>query len=184
VQDFPKHVEETVQTLAEIHRLHHSNTRPSEKFVARLTSRMSQPGFLIFITALFLAWIFVNLLTPAWLAKAPDPPPFNLLFQCASLFSVYITLLILISQRREREWVHQRDQLTLELAMLSERKTAKIIQLLEEFRRDHPDMFDREDHEANAMSEPANTRAVGEALLEPHQGMPTPGAVRPNAGDP
>ena len=53
MQDFPKHVEETVQTLAEIHRLHHSNTRPSEKFVARLTSRMSQPGFLIFITALY-----------------------------------------------------------------------------------------------------------------------------------
>jgi uncharacterized membrane protein len=87
-------------------------------------------------------------------------------------------LLILISQRRERDWAHQRDQLTLELAMLSERKTAKIIQLLEEFRRDHPDMFDREDHEANAMSEPANARAVGEALLQPDRAARPPTDAR------
>jgi uncharacterized membrane protein len=166
-----------VQTLSEIHRLHHSNTRPSDRFVARLTGRMSQPGFLLFITAACLVWVVANLFLSAWPAKAPDPPPFNWMFQGASLFSVYITLLILISQRRERDWAHQRDQLTLELAMLSERKTAKIIQLLEEFRRDHPDMFDREDHEANAMSEPANTRAVGEALLEPDRGAPNPAAA-------
>jgi uncharacterized membrane protein len=183
VQDFPRHVEETVQTLAEIHRLHHTNTRPSERFVARLTGRMAQPGFLIFVTAIFSAWVIANLLLSAWSAKAPDPPPFTWMFQCASLFGVYATLLILISQRREREWAHQRDQLTLELAMLSERKTAKIIQLLEEFRRDHPDMFDREDHEANAMSEPANTRAVGEALLEPDRGVHSPVAAPPPAGD-
>jgi len=178
VQDFPRHVEETVQTLAEIHRAHHSHTQPSDKFVARLTGRMSQPGFLIFITAACLAWVAGNLILSAWSAKAPDPPPFNWMFQGASLFSVYITLLILISQRRERDWAHQRDQLTLELAMLSERKTAKIIQLLEEFRRDHPDMFDREDHEANAMSEPANARAVGEALLQPDRAARPPTDAR------
>ena len=67
--------------------------------------------------------------------------------------------------------------------MLSERKTAKIIQLLEEFRRDHPVMFNREDHEASAMSEPANTRAVDEALLEPDRGVHTPAAAPPPTGD-
>jgi len=45
-------------------------------------------------------------------------------------------------------------------------------------------MFDREDHEANAMSEPANTRAVGEALLEPDRGMPNPATAHPKAAGP
>ena len=51
--------------------------------------------------------------------------------------------------------------------MLSERKTAKIIQLLEELRRDHPGIADRLDAEAEAMSEPANPQAVGDALVAP-----------------
>jgi len=46
----------------------------------------------------------------------------------------------------------------------SERKTAKIIFLLEELRQDHPDIQDRIDDEAAVMSEPANPQSVLEAL--------------------
>ena len=57
-----------------------------------------------------------------------------------------------------------REHLTLELAILSERKTAKIIFLLEELRQAHPDIQDRIDDEAAVMSEPANPQSVLEAL--------------------
>jgi uncharacterized membrane protein len=169
--EFPKHVEETVQALVDIHERHHRKTPPIERIVAKATQRMAEPKFLVLTAAAFAAWIATGL----FVASSPlsQPPPW--LSEIASLFSVAITLLILISQRRENEWAHQRDQLTLELAMLSERKTAKIIQLLEELRRDHPGIADRLDAEAEAMSEPANTRAVGDALA-------APGAARRGAG--
>ncbi len=170
--EFPKHIEETVEALAEIHREHHRNTPAIEKFVARTTAFMAQPRFLLLVTIGFAAWVSLNFIARSW-----APPSW--LSEIASLFSVYITLLILIAQRREDAWAHQRDQLTLELAMLSERKTAKIIQLLEELRRDHPGIADRLDHEAAAMSEPANAQAVGEAVASPHYGRRRPAEDAP-----
>jgi uncharacterized membrane protein len=52
--------------------------------------------------------------------------------------------------------------MTLELAMLGDQKTAKIIALLEELRRDHPEIVDRVDREAAEMS-----RATGAEMSKP-----------------
>jgi uncharacterized membrane protein len=172
--EFPKHVEETVQALVEIHDEHHRKTPRIERFVVKAAARVAEPRFVLVVAIAFAVWIgasfFVSFSANATLGQPP-----LWLSEIASLLSVSITLLILISQRRENVWAHQRDQLTLELAMLSERKTAKIIQLLEELRRDHPGIADRLDAEAEAMSEPANAQAVGDALL-------APGAARGESG--
>jgi uncharacterized membrane protein len=56
--------------------------------------------------------------------------------------------------------------LTLELAMLSEQKAAKLIELVEELRRDMPNVQDRVDQEAEALAQPADPEAVLEALKE------------------
>ena len=47
-----------------------------------------------------------------------------------ALISLYMVVLILATQRREYQLAQLREQLTLELAILSEQKTAKVIQLL------------------------------------------------------
>jgi uncharacterized membrane protein len=75
-----------------------------------------------------------------------------------------MTVFILATQRREDELANRHEQLTLELAMLSEQKAAKIILLLEELRQDHPEIQDRVDKEAVAMSSPADSRSILEAL--------------------
>ena len=54
--------------------------------------------------------------------------------------------------------------MTLEVAMLAERKDAKIIELLEQLRRDHPNIADRVDEDATAMSQPTNAKAVVKAI--------------------
>lgn len=77
---------------------------------------------------------------------------------------IYITILILITQRREDELARRRDQMTLELAILGDHKTAKIIQLPEELRRDHPEIADRVDREAAEMSKPSPPGAVLEEI--------------------
>ena len=81
---------------------------------------------------------------------------------------LYVVILIYATQRREDQLAELREQLTLELALLSEQKTAKMIQLLEEFRRDIPLVEDRVDEQADAMAEPANPERVLEAIRETH----------------
>jgi uncharacterized membrane protein len=56
--------------------------------------------------------------------------------------------------------------LILELAILSEQKIAKVIQLLEESRRDDPNIRDRRDPEAETMGQAADTRSVLDAIAK------------------
>ena len=78
-------------------------------------------------------------------------------------------MLILINQRREDELTGLREQLTLELAIVGEQKNAKIIQLLEELRRDNSMIRNRVDKEAEAMSIPADPQAVLDAIVGSHE---------------
>ena len=77
-------------------------------------------------------------------------------------------VLILATQRREDQLAQHREQLILELAILSEQKTTKVIQLLEESRRDNPLIRDRVDQEAEAMAQPADPQSVLDAIRETH----------------
>ena len=87
-----------------------------------------------------------------------------LLASSVATLALYVTLTILASQRRADQLASRREQLTLELAIIAERKTAKIIELIEELRRDHPELRDRIDDQAQAMSAPADAQAVLDAL--------------------
>ena len=105
-----------------------------------------------------------------------DRPPFAWLELLISLTALYIAILILSTQRRDDELASLREQLTLELAILSDQKAAKIIELLEELRQDHPSIRNRADPEAQAMSSPADPQSVLDALKQSHQEMAKPRA--------
>jgi uncharacterized membrane protein len=84
----------------------------------------------------------------------------------ATLFSLLLVLLLLVAQKHEDELNAHRDTLTLELAILTEHKIAKVIQLLEELRRDSPHVQDRDDPQARQMAEPADAGSVLAAVRE------------------
>jgi uncharacterized membrane protein len=84
------------------------------------------------------SWIGGNLLALAFGYTPIDPPPFSWLELVVSLMARCITALILTTPRRGDQLAEHTEQMTLELAILSEQKLAKIIQLLEESRRDNP----------------------------------------------
>ena len=87
----------------------------------------------------------------------------------ASIFSTLaflVTVLILATQRRADSLADHREQLILQLAFVSEQKTAKIIGLLEELRRDSPQVRDRVDHVAEQMTEIVDPKAVSNALRD------------------
>jgi uncharacterized membrane protein len=74
---------------------------------------------------------------------ASDPFPFPLLADAVSTVALYLTAMILITQRHDDEMATRREQITLELAILSEQKSAKIISLLQEFRHNDPTQADK-----------------------------------------
>ena len=77
--------------------------------------------------------------------------------------------MILATQAREEEAARHRSQLTLQLASLSEQKIAKVIALLEEQRRDSPQLASRHDREAEEMSKPVDPGHVLERIKDTHE---------------
>ena len=152
----PAHIEETVRAIADLHADHHRQATPLQRAVDRLTALVGRPGFILGITAVSALWVAANLLTGRLRAEPLDPPPFPWLALAASLAALYVTAMILSTQRRENALAQLRDQLTLELAIVSEQKTAKVIELLKEMRRDSPHLPDGIDEEAEAMAAPAD----------------------------
>jgi uncharacterized membrane protein len=158
------HVEGTVQALAQLRDEHERKATPLQRLMGRFTRRAASPVFVILLTAIFIFWIGVNSALLFVGKKPVDEPPFFWMQGAVSLAALYMTVLILSTQRRENELTSHHEHLTLELAILSEQKTTKIIALLEELRQDHPDIHDRIDNEAASLSEPTDTQSVLETI--------------------
>lgn len=157
---FADHVQDTVETLAEFHRAHHRGATRLQLALDRLTGALGRPMSMIVILTAVAAWLGIG-----WAdGGLRELSSLGWLELLAAVSALAITVLILITQRREDELAERRARLTLELALLSDRKSAKIIALLEEMRRDHPHMVDRFDAESEAMAKPSDTDQVLAAI--------------------
>ncbi len=162
----PAHIEETIQAIARLQAEHHRSATPLQRAVERLTALIGRTTFVGGLTVVLVVWIGGNLLAAQAHLPVLDAPPFNGLQGAAGVLALYITVFILSTQRRENELSELREQLNLELVITNEQKTAKVIQLLEELRRDMPQVFNRHDPEADAMAHPANPEVMLEAIKE------------------
>ncbi len=160
----PDHVEKSVRVIAEVHRDHDRRIGPVQRIVEHVTAFLARPASISVMAGVVALWIFWNSWITAHGGKAPDPPPFGWLELAATVCGFFFASLILATQRREDLIAKQRSQLTLELALLSDQKTAKLIALLEEMRRDSPLIADRVDEESLAMSQPADAQSVLDAI--------------------
>ncbi|MGZ3550335.1 MAG: hypothetical protein ACXWNZ_18880, partial [Vulcanimicrobiaceae bacterium] len=82
-----------------------------------------------------------------------------------------MTLLILTTQNRLAGSADQRSRLALQMGIVTEQKVAKVIALIEEQRRDDPNLKNRDDAEAEAMTEVADPSALSHALDVSHRTM-------------
>jgi uncharacterized membrane protein len=162
----PIHIEETIEAIERLHEEHRADATPHQRVVDGITSFLDRPRFLAVLTILILGWLGLNGLA-AFLGLRPlDPPPFPWLSGAASLASLYLVVLILTTQKRDDRLTQRRELLSLELAILSEQKTAKVIALLEELRRDSPLIHNRIDEQADRMAQPADPQSVIDATKE------------------
>ena len=98
-------------------------------------------------------------------------PPFQMLAALLTLFAVYMTIIILIVQRRDEKLGEHREQLMLQLALLSDQKSAKLIALIEEL-RDDPLIRNRSDFQAEEFTRTVSPETVMEAIREVHEQVP------------
>jgi uncharacterized membrane protein len=157
---FPDHVSEAVRSVTQLHSDHHGRATTPQRAVNRTTALMARPWFITVVGLSVAVWIVVNLTLSRLGVEAIDPPPFPWLEVAATLFSLFVVMLVLVAQTHEDALNAHRDTLTLELSILSEHKIAKVIQLLEELRRDSPHVQDRVDPQAEQMAEPADAGSV------------------------
>jgi uncharacterized membrane protein len=138
----------------------------SQRFVEAFTANIGRPQTIAMFLGLIALWIAWNWLARRSGAYVVDPPPFFWLQGCIALYAALISTFVLATQNREKRHAEQRAYLELQINLLAEQKTAKIIELLEELRRDMPSVRDRVDHQAEAMQMPVDTAAVMNVLEE------------------
>jgi uncharacterized membrane protein len=160
----PSYVQETHGAISRLDREHVERATALERAASRLTGAIGRPASLVVIAIGVPAWIAGNLLAARSGARPIDPPPFGLLQVITGVAALFVTVLILTTQRREDRLEDRREQLSLQLAVLSEQKSAKIIELLEEMRRDAPALLDREDAQAAAMAKASGPQTVLDAI--------------------
>jgi uncharacterized membrane protein len=136
----------------------------TQRVVEAVTAFFGRPMFLYSILLGVTLWIILNVLPSRFGFPQFDPPPFEWLEHLLSLGSLLMSTGVLITQNRQEKLAEQRSQLSLQLNLLSEQKIAKLIALVEELRRDLPNVKDRHDPEAEVMKQAADPHVVIEAL--------------------
>jgi uncharacterized membrane protein len=164
--DVSPHIAETIHAIALLHAEHHRKSTLAERIVDKATNFVGRPRVLLALIAAAGTWAAINSLVLASGGAPLDPPPFPWMELVLSAFGLAIAVMILTSQRRADRFANLREQMTLESTLLTEQKTRKIIELLEELRRDSPGVKDRQDIEAEQMAAKADPHEVMTVIAE------------------
>lgn len=138
----------------------------SQRALERMGLFIGCPLFLGMILLFVCLWILVNL-GLVMLGLPPfDPPPYFWLQGIVGLGALLTATIVLTKQNRLASLGEQRAHLDLKVTLLTEQKAAKLIDLLEELRRDLPYVKDRHDSGAAEMQHSMNPGSVLAALDE------------------
>lgn len=163
ISDAPDPMAAQIDNVAALHEKGMRRISRHQRAIERITHHVGQPRTLYTIGMVVLAWCTWNL------AENPahgqfDPPPFFYLQGLIALYAAIVSSLVLITQNRAQRHVEERSYLELQVNLMAEQKTAKLIALLEELRRDMPNVRDRVDREADALATAVDAHAVMDAL--------------------
>ena len=138
----------------------------SQRVLERISSFVGQPAFLGSILIFVTLWILANAgLGRLGLAEF-DPAPFFWLQGIVGLGALLTATAVLTRQNRLARLAQQRAHLDLKVMLLTEQKAAKLIDLLEELRRDLPNVRNRHDSDAAALKQAMSPDLVLAALDE------------------
>lgn len=117
-----------VDDIARLEAATDADTTRMDEAARRISEFGGSPRFVWLHVLLFSLWIGVNTLAPF---KAFDPYPFTFLTLVVSLEAIFLSAFILMSQNRDARLAERRNQLDLQLNLLTEQETTRILALLE-----------------------------------------------------
>ena len=100
-----------------------------EKMADGMTSKFGSNTFLLFNAFLFVSWVVINT-NQIKSIPAFDPFPFNLLTTVVSLEAIVLAIFVLISQNRTSKIDDLREEIHLQLNILSEKEVTKTIKMM------------------------------------------------------
>jgi uncharacterized membrane protein len=160
----PAHVAETVETIAKLHRQAERDVPRRQRSIEKVTAILGRSSTVFLIAGSLLLWVLLNLALPYVGIRPLDPPPFPWLQAASSVGALLMATMVLSTQTRQRQPTEERGRLDLQVNLLAEQKLAKLIALIEELRRDMPNVADRVDPVAEAMTKAVNPHVVADAL--------------------
>ena len=160
--DPPEQVAENIETILAFYKREEEKVSTPQRALERVGGVLGRPAFIAVTLAFVASWISAQLF--GWLDF--DPPPFFWLQGILGLSALLMAAVILITQNRQSKIEAMHAHLDLQVNMLTEQKVSKLIELIEELRRDLPMVRDRRDEAAEALQEPADAHEMLQALHE------------------
>ena len=149
-----------IESIAAFYQREHQKATVSQHVAEAIGNVIGRPVFLGCIVVFVTLWIHANVGLRQMNLTAFDPPPFFWLQGIVSLLALLTTTVVLIRQERLAKLEERREHLDLQVNLLTEQKTTKLIHLFEELRRDLPMVRDRRDPESEAMQHPTDPHRV------------------------
>lgn len=171
-------ISQNIEAVLEFYAREEQKISRSQRIVERISSYIGQPLFLVLVLIFVAVWVLANTLSHQFGLSEFDPAPYFWLQGIVGLGALMTTTVILAKQNRLAKLEEQRAHLDLKVTLLTEQKAAKLIDLLEELRRDLPNVKNRRDPEAVALQQSMNPELVLAALDERSESeeQPTPAA--------
>lgn len=170
-----KFANDHVAAVVAIHVNAEKSMSAHQRLVERVTAQIAKPRTAIALISIASLWMLANVVAPRF-GRAPwDPMPFFWLQGAVGAYASLVTTIVLATQNRQQAKAEQQAYLELQVNLASEKKTAKVIELLEELRSDMPSVPSRVDHQAAAMACAVDPQAMMSAFKETlHVGAPKP----------
>lgn len=159
-------ISQNIEAVLEFYAREEHKISRSQRILERISLFIGHPVFIGIILLFVALWMLANTLFHQLGTAEFDPAPFFWLQGIIGLGALLTSTIVLIKQNRLAKLAEQRAHLDLKVTLLTEQKAAKLIDLLEELRRDLPNVKNRHDPEAAALQHSMNPDLVLAALDE------------------
>ena len=159
-------ISQNIEAVLDFYAREEQKISPSQRILERISHFVGQPVYLGLILIFVTLWVLANTASREFGMLPFDPAPFFWLQGIVGLSALLTATVVLSKQNRLAKLEEQRAHLELKVNLLTEQKAAKLIDLLEELRRDLPNVRNRHDSEAVALKQSMNPDLVLAALDE------------------
>lgn len=153
-------ISQNIETILAFYAIDEKKIGFSQRVLESISDSVGRPLYLGSVAFLAALWIVANVLAHHLGFAEYDPAPFFWLQGLVSLGALMTTTVVLIKQNRLAKIEERRAHLELQVNLLTEQKTTKLISLMEELRRDLPMVKNRYDAEAAALQQPIDAEQV------------------------